>query len=115
MDNDKKEFAKRLRGLMDSRGWNQAETARRSGMGRDNISCYLKEKTMPERAQVLKIAKAFSVSAEDLVPNDVRAEETLTEMQLKLIQQEDGNFYLRVGQTVEPDVAAQIMKLLSKK
>lgn len=65
-DAEIKMFSARLRRLMLRQGWNQSELARRSGIGRDMISGYIRAKHMPSPPHAKRLAEAFGVAHEDL-------------------------------------------------
>src|SRR5690242_21640521 len=62
------EFARRLYNLMLSKGWRQSELARRAGLPRDSVSTYIRGKVLPTAESVYKLAKAFGIPAEELLP-----------------------------------------------
>jgi len=59
-------FAMRLRKLMVKKGWNQSELSRRSGIGRDMISGYIRALHMPEPPHARRLAAALDVEFEGL-------------------------------------------------
>lgn len=116
----KQEFAKRLRKLMLDRNWNQSELARRSKMGRDSISCYMRALNLPEALTIKKLAKALGVSEEDLLPSEMNpssnafhADETAEE-EASLRSLDNGRYYLRVGKSMSLEKALKIMEILKE-
>lgn len=67
-------FAERLREALNLRGLTQAELARRTGIGRNSISDYLKEKYEAKQDNVLLLANALEVSEAWLMGLDVEME-----------------------------------------
>src|SRR3954463_11376728 len=70
------DFARRLQGKMNEKGWNQAELARRvapllkeSRIGRDNISKYVRGKVLPLPHALEAIAKVLGIEIKDLLPS----------------------------------------------
>lgn len=61
-------FGARIQRLMDDRGWNQSELSRRSGVGRDMISGYVRGMHRPNPPHAKSIAEAFGIPVADLFP-----------------------------------------------
>lgn len=60
-------FAERIRGLRVSRGWSQAELARRSKMHYVQIHNWENGRYNPTLLTAIRIAKAFNISLSQLV------------------------------------------------
>ncbi len=65
----KKEFGQRLFRAMQAKGWNQSQLARYAGLQRDNVSTYMRGKSLPTPANLKKLSDILDVSAEELLPN----------------------------------------------
>lgn len=70
----RKQFAARLFNLANERGWNQAETARQAGVTRDSVSNYMRGSYLPDAVNLRKLADAFGLKPEDLLPNIIETE-----------------------------------------
>ena len=65
----KQEFGRRLYQQLLSQQINQSELARRSGLGRDSISQYVRGRSVPTPQNLEKIAEALQIEPDDLFPN----------------------------------------------
>src|SRR2546421_644291 len=65
----KEEFARRLYKLMIERGWRQADLARHAGLPRNAISIYMRGVSLPTPENLKKLASAFDMKPEVLLPN----------------------------------------------
>lgn len=54
----------KLMRLIDSKGWSQAELARRADISPQQISYYLKGDREPSKDNIKKIAKAFDIQTD---------------------------------------------------
>jgi transcriptional regulator with XRE-family HTH domain len=61
------DFADNLRALMAKRGWNQQEAADALSVSQANISRWLSEGHEPSADTLIRIAKAFGVTLDDLL------------------------------------------------
>lgn len=61
VDKVRGEFAKRIVERMHTLGWNQSELGRRAGIGRDNVSGYVRGKNLPNSHHLEKLAAALRV------------------------------------------------------
>lgn len=121
MGDDKHDFARKLRSLRVKKGWNQSELGRQAAkhmpdgkFGRDNISKYEMETTLPTPVYALALARALGVAVEDLLPNspalaiDMEVEPSLA------MRQVGTRAFLRINQEVDMPTAMKIMELLGK-
>lgn len=117
-------FAKRLQAAMLERGWNQSEIARRAAQfmpdkkfGRDNISKYINEFTLPTPIYLNAIAKALGKAPEDLMPTQ-RGRRLSTDMddtpRMALKTTAKDKAFLRINQEVPMAIALKIVELLGK-
>lgn len=109
--NIKQDFAQKLQKEMLARGWNQSELARRSGMGRDNISGYLGGKVLPGSKHLKKIADAFGKEPGYFIEGVVLKEEPDRPM-LDFKQNDDGTVTLRFVQMMPMNLAMKIIEML---
>lgn len=115
-----REFARRLRELMDQHGWNQSETARQAArhmptgtFGRYNISAYLKEKSLPGPDHLNALAKAFRVPPSSLLSYTPRPGlEPAVPVEVKDVG--GGRAWLRINKAVPWDTAVAVMKIIGE-
>lgn len=62
-DTERIEFSKKLINLMRDHNMNQADLARRAGLTRDAVSTYVRARSMPEPANMAKLAAALGVES----------------------------------------------------
>jgi transcriptional regulator with XRE-family HTH domain len=70
----RQEFGQRLFNLMIDHGWSQAELGRQADISRDAISNYIRGNYLPEPVNIKKLADAFKIKPEDLLPNVAETE-----------------------------------------
>lgn len=121
-------FARRLHELMLAKGLSQSELARSIwgktvdsrgydvAANRDRISSYLKGRSVPEPANMAKLAKTLGVAVAELAPDAVasavdRADPAVS---MTMIAGHADKTHLRVNQLVHLDIAAKIIALLSE-
>ncbi len=110
----KSEFARKLRDAMLNRGWNQSELARRAGLGRDNISGYIRARNLPNDTHLKKIADALAMKPDELIEGVMGVELTEQDV-LEIKATHNGNVRLRISQEVSLEMAMEIMKILQKR
>jgi len=113
----KMEFGRKLQQLMLDKEWNQSDLARRSELGRDAISTYVRGKSFPEPKNLTKLARAFGIKASELLPNaEIRAIDADNQpmMELKQAAGHPDKVMLRVNRMVSMDQAAEIVAILRK-
>jgi len=64
------EFARRVNARLDELGMSQADLARATNMGRDNISSYCRGKTRPRPDSLARLARALKCESSDLWPRE---------------------------------------------
>ncbi len=108
----RREFGKRLQGAMIDKGWNQSELARRAGVGRDNISSYIRGISMPGPVMLHKIAEALQMKPDEILPS--KAMPTIDQVVPALDVRDIGKglAWLRINQAVPWDDAINIMNIL---
>ena len=111
-DHEREDFARKLKRLTAKRGWNQSELSRRSGIGRDVISGYVRGKHLPDLANQGRLAQALGVPIEDLFP-EMAPLEAPERSGLEFKAFDDGTALLRVNRRVPLAIALEVLKLLS--
>ena len=108
----RREFGKRLQGLMIDKGWNQSELARRAGFGRDNVSAYIRGISMPGPLHLNALANALNVKPEEIMPSKgmPSVDDVIPAMDVRDVGK--GLAWLRINQAVEWDTAIKIMQML---
>ena len=114
---NKKEFGRKVQTAMLDRGWNQSELARRSGIGRDSISGYVRGQNLPNSKHLDKLSKALSIDPSSLLNEhayQARFPSGSPEPKLKIEQspEDPDKVNLQINQQVPADVALQIMALI---
>jgi transcriptional regulator with XRE-family HTH domain len=110
----KQEFARKLYNLIMEKGWNQSELGRRSGVGRDAISTYIRGRSFPEPQTLQKLSKALGVKAEDLLPNVVAGAVERDDPALS-IQESPGHpdkCWMRLNRLLTSEQALRIMQIV---
>lgn len=114
----KAEFGRRLHQLIVERGWTQSELARRAGVGRDQISTYVRGRSFPEPTSLNKLSKALSVPPEQILPNSAIDGIERDPAPAIQIQQSSGNpdkVWVQINQLVTSDQALRLMQILYEK
>lgn len=127
-DELKKEFGRRLSNLMDEKGWNQSELARRSTqflpkpakgqkqgetIGRDAISNYVRGAHLPRPSYLLAISKALDVSVPDLMPSAAPSVRTTTP-EMSMQSAGPGRVRVQINTEVSFDAWRDITNILTK-
>lgn len=113
---------------MAERGWSGSDTARaawgettnRQGYtvakNRDRIAVYLLGTTLPGRANLEALAKAFGVEPHDLVPASFAtpAEQDSPAFSMTVVAGQPDKTHLRIDQLVPMSVAIQIAQILER-
>jgi transcriptional regulator with XRE-family HTH domain len=110
----KLEFGERLHKLAMSRGLNQSDLARATGLTRDNISTYILGKSLPTAANLKALADFFQMSVEELLPNRVeeKIEAAPTSFEIKTSATSPNKAWLRVNRLVRLSTAVKIAELI---
>lgn len=105
-------LADALRRLLQEKGWNQSELARRADIGRDNISRYLNGRHLPTPVHLKKLADAFGVSQDTLCPGDITEifQPDYT-VELKLLKDNPAQALVKINQVMPTEIALQIVAL----
>lgn len=110
----KQEFGKRVYQLMLSRGWNQSELGRQSGLPRDSISVYIRGKSLPTPQSLEALARAFNVDPSEILPNHVESaiDEDTPSLEMKVSPNAPNQAWLRVNRLVSIKTAVKVVELL---
>lgn len=121
-------FARRLHELMVAKGLSQSELARSIwgkttdsrgydvAANRDRISSYLKGRSVPEPANMAKLAKELGVTVAELAPDATAAavDRANPAVSMTMIAGHADKTHLQVNQLVRLEVAVKIIALLSE-
>ncbi len=110
----RQEFGKRLYNFMMQNRMSQSDLSRASGMGRDSISQYVRGRSVPSPKNLTKLADALDVEVDVLFPNydaQANAAEQPT-LEIKSIESDAENFWLRVNMKVPAAKALEVMNIL---
>lgn len=111
----KEAFARKVYDLMLKKGWRQADLAREAGLPRDAVSVYMRAQSLPTVHNLGKIAKAFGVDPEELIPARLLSEQgRVPVFEIRATHTPD-LVTLRVNQDVPLSTAMKIAELLNAK
>jgi transcriptional regulator with XRE-family HTH domain len=123
------EFARRLHAAMLKKGWNQSDLARAAWkkemrdkrgysqpVGKDRISVYLKGRTLPDAANLQRLADALGMTIGELSPvNSDVAPVDRDSPKLTFTMLPDGKtVLLQINYVVPIEIASEIVAILSK-
>lgn len=110
----KEEFGRRLHRLLLDRGWRQSELARRAGIQRDSVSNYVRGRAFPSQLNLSKMAQAFGVSADDILPNytEMVIQDATPDFDLKVNPGDPSRAWVRLNRLMSFDIAVQIAALV---
>lgn len=116
----RREFSRRLSLKLAERGWNGSELARQASkhmadgkFGKDMVSKYLRGLAMPYPSSLQALCRALRCKPEDLVPPEVYGGNSATaDVGFEAIG--DGTAWLRVNKRLPMELAAEIIRMLSK-
>jgi transcriptional regulator with XRE-family HTH domain len=106
------EFGRRLQALMLERNWNQAELARRSGLGRDSISTYVRGQTFPEPKSLKLLADALETTPQALMPQSHAVDVELPAFEIRQVPGQPDRCHIRINRLVTLDQAARIFSII---
>ena len=109
----KEEFARNLYEMMASKGWTQSELSRRAGIGRDNVSQYIRGRTYPTPNFLAKLAQALGTTPEELLPNyyEDAVERAAPQTEYREIPGDDVYCWIRMNKRVLKKNATKIIDL----
>lgn len=115
------EFGRRLQAAITKQGWNQSEMARQAAnytadgtFGRDNVSLYVRGKTLPGPPHLHALCKALGMKPEELLPSRGTPSVDNQMPRLDVRDAGEGKAWLRINMAVSWPVALDIMKLLKE-
>lgn len=111
----KQEFGKKLYRLMLTKGWNQSELARQAGVTRDAVSTYVRGVSLPEPANLDRLAKALDMDAGELLPNHMETaiDNDVPSLELKVSSMDPRVAWLRINRLVSTATCMKVVELLS--
>lgn len=110
----RQEFGKRLYNFMMQRRMSQSDLSRASGMGRDSISQYVRGRSVPSPKNLTKLSDALDVEVDVLFPNYDAQSNSIEQptFEMKSIESDAENFWLRINMKVPAAKALEVMKIL---
>lgn len=121
MERQKKtDFSRKILQLMGDKDLTQAELARRAGIGRDNITGYIRGRCLPRASHLKAIAEALNVQPDTLLEGRVfespKEEPKADEFFAKIEQRgtDPSHVLLHVRQLVTMKQALQVMAALNE-
>lgn len=114
-DAARRDFGRRLYDAMIRKGWTQAELSRRSGVGPDSITNYLKYKSLPTDQLLQKLADALGCETDDLLPVSYRAGPAVDpnpEFDVQSIPGKPGRRWLTINREVTDGQLARVLEAL---
>jgi transcriptional regulator with XRE-family HTH domain len=110
----KQQFGKRLYRLMLAKGWHQSQLAREADLPRDSVSVYIRGKSLPTPQSLQKLAEAFGMKPEELLPNHVESaiDEDSPSLELRVSPNAPNMAWIRVNRLVSLPTALKIAEAL---
>jgi len=110
----KQEFGRRLYDQLLKQRLNQSDLARKSGLGRDSISQYVRGRSVPTPQNLEKIAEALSIEPDDLFPNYAAQAISIEDptFQLRAVDGDSSQMWLTINQRVSTATAMAVMAAL---
>ena len=109
----KEDFGRRLYEHMRAKGWNQSQLARYAGMGRDNVSQYVRGRSYPSPDNLAKLATALQIDPKELLPNyyEDAIEREAPQFEYREIPGDPDFCWLRINKRILKKYASQIIDL----
>jgi transcriptional regulator with XRE-family HTH domain len=111
----KGDFGARVKLVMESKGWNQSELARRAGLNRDAVSTYIRGAVYPTELSLQALARALDVDPEELLPSVEqagRAKGALPSIHITVPSHRQNEAWLKVDRRVSLKTALAVAQLL---
>lgn len=110
----KQELARQLAALLQKNDWNQSDLARKADIPRELVSTYVRGKAFPTPKSLRRIADAFGLTVEELVPatHGMIAQDEIPSFAVTEIAGHPGRVWLRVNRYVGMATAMKIAALL---
>ena len=111
----KQEFGRRLYDQLLKQRLNQSDLARKSGLGRDSISQYVRGRSVPTPQNLEKMAEALGIQADDLFPNYAAQAIAIEDptFQLRAVDGDSSQMWLTINQRVSTATAMAVMAALN--
>ncbi|MCQ4160834.1 helix-turn-helix transcriptional regulator [Roseomonas sp. GC11] len=122
-DSIKAEVGRRIAERLRTKGWNQSDLAREAGIGRDNVSTYVRGKSLPGPKILAAIAKALDCTAEDLAPGIHGATAAgrpggaalaAPPLEIRQVSDSSGEVWVRMHRRMSLEQAMRIMAILAE-
>lgn len=112
----KREFGRRLHERMIAKGWTQSELGRRTDLGRNNISTYIRGQNLPSPSALAALTSALGCEPKDLIPETTMGVVDLREPELSVtaVPGEKDLRHIRINARVRKDIALRIQELLDE-
>lgn len=112
----KQEFGRRLHRMLLERGWSQSELGRRSGVLKASISSYVLGAAYPTQSNLHKMARAFGVKNDDLLPNHTEnaISEDEPDFEFKVSTADPSRAWVRLNRLMTMETAVEIANLVTK-
>ena len=111
----KQEFGRRLYDQLLKQRLNQSDLARKSGLGRDSISQYVRGRSVPTPQNLEKMAEALGIEPDDLFPNYAAQAIAIEDptFQLRAVDGDSSQMWLTINQRVSVKKAMAVMAALN--
>ena len=110
-----KSFQQKLLEHMQIKGWNQTQLAKQAGLkGRDAISRYVRGVSKPSRIALTKIAKAFNVPEEYLLPEYDVLETSKNTLSMNTYELDETKVHFKANKVITIDQANRIFQILTE-
>jgi transcriptional regulator with XRE-family HTH domain len=111
----KQEFGRRLYDQLLKQRLNQSDLARKSGLGRDSISQYVRGRSVPTPQNLEKMAEALGIEPDDLFPNYAAQAIAIEDptFQLRAVDGDSSQMWLTINQRVSTATAMAVMAALN--
>jgi transcriptional regulator with XRE-family HTH domain len=110
------EFSSNIFRLMTGAGMSQSDLARKAKTGRDNISAYVRGKSLPRPKIAQNIAKALNCDINDLFPGLLErgVQDAVPSIELRQVPGRENRAWLRMNKEVSFSTAVKIVELVNQ-
>jgi transcriptional regulator with XRE-family HTH domain len=110
----RRDFSRRLQGLMHQKGINNAELARAIDVFRGQVGEWLAGVSFPYPTNLQKLAKYFRIPVSELAPEGAYdTTKGLLRADVDMRLADDGQVWLHINKKVPLEIATQVIKLVS--